>query len=260
MSGKFEHLSFEPPFVHVQDGVRSLHFTYGEVQSSMRLDQPDDLEIDYTRTMMGFVLLQPQPRHITMIGLGGGSLAKFCYRHLPSARITAVEINPAVIALRREFGIPEDDARLQVLADDGAQYLQHAASDVDVLLVDAFDYAGQSPQVCSQAFYDDCLRCLQPGGVMAVNLHADHPEFELHLERIAASFRGNAVQVLSEEESNCVVLAGRGRPVTVQALRTPTAPSSNTASWQEPLQRELQRISWQASAVRPSRLVPPARA
>jgi hypothetical protein len=27
------------------------------------------------------------------IGLGGGSLAKFCYRHLPNSRITVVEIN-----------------------------------------------------------------------------------------------------------------------------------------------------------------------
>ena len=94
MTGPFENLNFDAPFVVNVDGVRSLHFTMGEVQSSMRTDRPDELELDYTRTMMGFLLLNPQPRAIAMIGLGGGSLAKFCHRHLPSARITAVENNP----------------------------------------------------------------------------------------------------------------------------------------------------------------------
>lgn len=59
----------------MEDGaVRSLHFTIGEIQSSMRLDRPDELEVDYTRTMMGFLLLASRPRYIAMIGLGGGSL------------------------------------------------------------------------------------------------------------------------------------------------------------------------------------------
>ena len=35
-----------------------------------------------------------------MIGLGGGSLVRFCHRHLPHSRMTVVEINPAVVALR----------------------------------------------------------------------------------------------------------------------------------------------------------------
>ena len=45
-----------------------------------------------------------------MIGLGGGSLAKFCHHYLPETRITVVEINPHVIAMRRHFQVPDDDA------------------------------------------------------------------------------------------------------------------------------------------------------
>jgi spermidine synthase len=252
MTGKFEDLSYEQPFVVLNDGVRSLHFTYGEVQSSMRVAEPDELEIDYTRTMMGFLLLTPQPRNITMIGLGGGSLVKFCHRHLSSARVTVVEINPGVIALRREFGIPDDDARLSVIADDGALYMQRELPPIEVLLVDAFDYSGQSPQICSQAFYDDCFRRLAAGGVMAVNLHVDHPEYDFHLERIARSFKGNAVQAMAEEEGNSIVFAARGRPATVQALRSGNhdAPTA--------LKREFDRIGWCASGLPVSALVPRA--
>src|SRR6185369_6747562 len=100
-------------------------------QSSMLDDRPDELQVDYTRTMMGFLLLEPEPREIAMIGLGGGSLAKFCHRHLRSARITAVENNPGVIALRNEFAIPADDERLSVVAEDGAAFVRERAGRFD---------------------------------------------------------------------------------------------------------------------------------
>jgi spermidine synthase len=59
-----------------EDGAsKSLHFTLGELQSRMLTHQPWRLDLDYTRTMMGFLLFQPAPVHIGMIGLGGGSLA-----------------------------------------------------------------------------------------------------------------------------------------------------------------------------------------
>jgi spermidine synthase len=177
MGAKFEDLRFAAPFVLGEGGVRSLHFTIGETQSSMRCDRPDELQIDYTRTMMGFLLLQPAPREILMIGLGGGSMAKFCHRHLASARVTVVENNPAVIELRREFRIPDDDERLSVIAADGAAFLREFDGGADALLVDAFDEGGQPPALCSQAFYDDCRRALAPGGVLVVNLHVDDTNF-----------------------------------------------------------------------------------
>src|SRR3954464_3646611 len=101
MPARFSNLNFDAPFVAQDGNSRSLHFTLGETQSAMRLDRPDELAIDYTRTMMGFLLLNPRPRNITMIGLGGGSLVKFCRRHLRLAPMTVVENNPGVVALRK---------------------------------------------------------------------------------------------------------------------------------------------------------------
>jgi hypothetical protein len=51
------------------------------------------LELEYTRGMMAFLLFQRMPRDIALIGLGGGSLAKYIHRHLPDSRLTALEIN-----------------------------------------------------------------------------------------------------------------------------------------------------------------------
>ena len=248
MPGPFANLRFEEPFV-IQDGdARSLHFTIGEIQSKMRLDRPDELQVDYTRTMMGFLLLAPRPRTVAMIGLGGGSLVKFCHRHLPSARIAVVENNPGVVALRTEFGIPDDDARLSVLVDDGAAFVAAAdARTLDVLLVDGFDAHGQPPQLCSQAFYDDCFRALAPGGVLVVNLHTDHPEHGILVERIAGSFRGNAMQVLTRDTCNCVLFAARSRPVTLQALRGLEWSVVLDAQVQRQLRAEFAHIGWNAA-------------
>jgi spermidine synthase len=248
MPAPFANLRFEEPFV-IQDGnARSLHFTIGEIQSKMRLDRPDELQVDYTRTMMGFLLLAPRPRTLAMIGLGGGSLVKFCHRYLPAARITVVENNPGVVSLRGEFGIPDDDARLSVLVDDGAAFIGAAATrTLDVLLVDGFDANGQPPQLCSQAFYDHCFRALAPGGVLVANLHTDHPEHGVLVDRIASSFRGNAMQVLTRDRCNCVLFAARSRPVTVQALRGLDWSAALDTQAQGQLRGEFAHIGWNAA-------------
>src|SRR5438045_2644595 len=72
------------PFTYEEGGSLSVHFgATGTVQSQMLVDAPDLLVLDYTRTIMGFLLFLAQPEHIGMIGLGGGSIQKYCYRYLP---------------------------------------------------------------------------------------------------------------------------------------------------------------------------------
>lgn len=63
-----------------------------------------------------------------MIGLGGGSLAKYCYRHFPQTEITVIEISPDVIALRNEFAILADDTRFRVLPGDSSHWVTDTAS------------------------------------------------------------------------------------------------------------------------------------
>lgn len=59
---------FTKPFVHDDGQARSLHFTKGELQSRMNRHSPWQLEVDYTLTMMGFLLLQPAPASIAWWG------------------------------------------------------------------------------------------------------------------------------------------------------------------------------------------------
>jgi spermidine synthase len=158
------------PFVYEEGDLASLHFEIDSVQSLMDKSLPDQLILTYTRIMMGFLLINEHPEHIGMIGLGGGSLPKYCYRHLPRARISIAEISSEVIALRTYFQIPKDNNRFKVLLEDGAEFVRRQPGAFDVLMVDGFDIKGQPPQLCSQPFYEDCYQALTPNGILVVNL------------------------------------------------------------------------------------------
>lgn len=188
-----------------------LQFTGGVSQSRMRTFRPDELLVDYTRTMMGSLLFRPDPRAIGMVGLGGGSQVKFCHRHLPGARVEVAENNPHVLALRRTFRIPRDDARLQVLLADGAEFVRERRGRFDILLVDGYDEGGIPAALSSQRFYDDCRDALAAGGVMAGNLYAT--DFAAHVDRLQRSFGRERVWVLEEKrQSNRVAFAWTGDP------------------------------------------------
>jgi spermidine synthase len=195
------------PYLSEREGVLTLHFNDASIQSEMSIDTPDELVVAYTRAMMSFLLLQPAPKSIAMIGLGGGSMAKYCYRYLTQTDITVVEINPDVIALRNEFAIPADDARFRVLLGDGAHWVTDAAMKPDVLIVDGFDAGGLPAQLSSQRFYDDCFAALSDKGIMVVNLWGGYPHYDEYLARIHNSFSDRVVIVDAEDSVNKIVLA-----------------------------------------------------
>lgn len=230
------------PFVQESGGTRSLHFSVDEVQSRMDLRKPDALHLAYTRMMMGFLLFDPAPARVLMVGLGGGSLAKFCHRHLPSARIDVVEINPFVIALRDEFRVPPDGERFRVIEADGARHLRETESRYDVILVDGYDRQGLPEALSSQRFYDDCAGALTANGLLVVNLHAHHRLHKVHVARIARSFDDALIVVDDTTRDNRIAFAEKGRPpaaIRIGPLRRPR--TLDEPAWQA-LQPSFSRI------------------
>lgn len=195
------------PFVLEQDGVRSLYFNLRFIQSSMRLDDPDALDLPYTRRMMAFLLFNARPRRVLLLGLGGGSLAKFCYRRLPGVEIKAVELDPDVIAFRDEFRVPRDDERFAVVQGDGAQYVAQCAQRADVILVDAFDDAGVAPSLTRADFFLDAYRCLSGNGIVVMNIAGDKAEYASHVDQLREVFAGRLLAMPVGEDGNFVVFA-----------------------------------------------------
>ncbi|MBR7956778.1 spermidine synthase [Burkholderia cenocepacia] len=195
------------PFVLETEHAVSLHFDHFGTQSFMSLRDPVRLALGYTRVMMGFLLLQAEPAHICMLGLGGGSLAKYCYRHLPGTTLDAVEINPDVIALRDVFRIPADDARFRVVCADGADHLERADVRTDVILHDAFVADGRRGRCTGGTFLDMCRARLSESGVLAINFMDDDPALPEHLEQLRSVFGSSYALVPCGDDNNFVAFA-----------------------------------------------------
>ena len=205
------HLSPPAPIVTTVGDRRTLEFTPGDIQSEMRLSRPSALVLAYARAMMCFALLVPRPRHIVMVGLGGGSFAKFCHRHFPLARITVLEVRADVIALRGQFQVPPDDARLRVLHVDAAAWLSGQDAMADVLLVDGFDAAGLPPALSSARFYADCRQALRPGGVLVANIFTYDPGYVTAVQRLHDAFGGAVCWLSGMAGNNQILFAQRPR-------------------------------------------------
>lgn len=198
------------PFIYEESTTLAMHFDMNSIQSVMRKDDPERLVLGYTRTMMGFLFFHPEPERIAMIGLGGGSLAKYCVKYLPDTHFTAVEVNEKVIALRDKFRIPSDNEKFRVLHANGADYVANRSEKIDVLLVDGFNEDGHSTKLCSAGFYDNCYAKLRDDGVMAVNLLANDLKYGTYTSRMRDSFDDKVVVVDAEEHGNKIAFAYKG--------------------------------------------------
>jgi spermidine synthase len=198
-----------PPRLHINSQTRSLSFDSDLIQSSMKLDAPEELLLEYTRAMMGFVLFNPSPASALMIGLGGGSIVKYCHKHLPDTHMTVVEIEQNVIDMRYEFAVPPDDERLSVICDDGARFVSLTEQRYDVILVDGFHADGQPMALCTPAFYRHCAQALRPDGMLVINMHGQQPGLSLMVRRVSKVFRSSVIAVAVDDGDNQVVFAGQ---------------------------------------------------
>jgi spermidine synthase len=109
-----------------------------------------------------------------IIGLGGGSLARYLLYHFPTCKLKAVEYRASVVKIARShFGLPLD-SRLKVIVDDGGSYVhqqaQTHAEAYSLIMVDAFDVDGLANSIASIGFFDACKTLLKPDGMLLVNL------------------------------------------------------------------------------------------
>ena len=206
-------------------GVRSLHFGSDWVQGSMRIARPWALELDYTREMMASLLLRPEhdwPRRVMLVGLGAASLTKFLYRHRPQARLTVVEIDPAVVAAAYQFfKLPDDPARIHIEIGDGADYVAKSRARFDLILVDGFDADARTGRLDTLPFYLDCKARLGDEGLLSVNLLSRRKHYRHSLERLEEAFDGRALAFPSCDSGNTIAFAATGETVkaTLAELR-----------------------------------------
>jgi spermidine synthase len=213
-SARYNQPGHPPATITEFQGVRSLHLGTSWVQGAMRIAKPDAIELEYVQMMMMWMLFHDQPRHIVQLGLGSAALTKFCYQRFPDANVTAVELNPNVIAICQAlFGLPPNDGRLNVAEMNALDFVMDPANhgSVDILQVDLYDEEARGPVLDTPEFYQACFDCLGENGIMTTNVFGEFSNYDKNLQAMELVF--DAVVWLPEvHDANIVVIAFKHAP------------------------------------------------
>ncbi len=105
------------------------------------------------------MLLHPNPKKILIIGGGDGGAAREALKHGVES-IKLVEIDENVIeACKKYIGIDEgalSDARVEILLEDGIEFVKNCEDKFDVVIVDGSDPDAVSKPLISKDFYSKC--------------------------------------------------------------------------------------------------------
>lgn len=152
-------------------GFRSLHFGRdGARQSVVKPGDPDHLELPYAKVAMIGLAMPARVQRVLVVGLGGGSLPSFLRKHFPAAEIDAVDIDPEVIKVAKEyFGFREDSSMRAHLAD-GRGFIEAVRRPYDIIFLDAFGSDSVPERLTTMEFLRAVRRALAPDGVVVGNI------------------------------------------------------------------------------------------
>jgi spermidine synthase len=214
----------------------------------MLIKEPFKIELDYVQRMMAWLLFVPSPSvkdlQAVQLGLGAAAITKNCYKTL-GMKTAAIEINPAVIAMCRQwFKLPPDNIRLEVVLADAGREIQQTRwlQSVDALAVDLYDHEAAAPVMDSPAFYADCRAVLTDTGIMTVNLFGRNNSYKASLEKIQTAFGSDCVWAFQPtREGNTVVMAFRTSP-RVDADVLAQRADSIEGRWELPAKKWLKML------------------
>lgn len=196
-----------------EDGNRYLHFGSVWIQGAMRINDPFQLELDYTRQLFAGLLFNPQPKNFLLLGLGAASATKFAWKQFPRARVTSIDRNPAVMSCARQyFSLPPESTRHRAVVDDGAIWVAAHPASTDYLIVDVYDAAAKGPVLSSPEFYADCRSAMMSDrvSVLAVNLFGKHASSKINIDNIWRAFEGRVLLLPATERGNLIAFALTG--------------------------------------------------
>ena len=142
-----------------------------------------------------------EARRVLIIGGGDGGALREVLRHPGIKLARMVEIDPGVIDISRQFlpGLNQgafDDARADLVINDGCDYVRTCGEKFDVILIDSTDPVGPGEVLFREEFYRDCRGILADGGILTAQCGVPFfqaRELTTSYQRLASVFKDTAV-------------------------------------------------------------------
>lgn len=152
------------------------------------------------------------PRSVLMLGLAGGTAYRVLRHLLPDCELTAIDIDPEIIALAREH-MNLDELGIEIHVADAYPWLAKNRRKFDVVFDDIY-LAGKTdvfrPRSWDPALLANLRGALNPGGVLAVNLVTGegHRSMQSLTRKILRESFPVVRSLRTEEGMNEVLVAG----------------------------------------------------
>ena len=139
------------------------------------------------------ILAHGAARSVLIVGGGDGGMAREALRHKGVERVVMVEIDAGVIEFSKRYlpgigGGAFDDARLEVVIADGADYMRDATEQFDVIIIDSTDPIGPGETLFTNSFYANAKARLAENGILVTQNGVPFMQSE-ELEASMAAFK-----------------------------------------------------------------------
>ena len=110
-------------------------------------------------------------KNVLIIGGGDGGMLREVCKHSSVEHITQVEIDDKVVEMCKQY-LPNhsagayDDPRVEIVIDDGANFVNTTDKKFDVIISDSTDPIGPGGALFTLDFYGACKKCLNPDGIL----------------------------------------------------------------------------------------------
>ena len=114
------------------------------IQSQVNLDALHEHRLEYTELSFCGLLIQPEPRRVLVLGLGGGVIPRELRYYYPEAEIDVAEIDGAIPPLAAKYFAFTEDPKLKVYVEDGRIFIKKRlrlkeVPKYDIIILDAFN-------------------------------------------------------------------------------------------------------------------------
>jgi spermidine synthase len=128
------------------------------------------LELRYAPGMFVGLAFCSRPQRILIVGVGGGTLPMFLHKHFPQTAIDAVDIDPDVIQVARDYFGLQVDQQLRAHASDGRKFIEQCRDPYDIIMLDAFSNDEIPFSLATREFLQAVRRAVTPDGVVVGNV------------------------------------------------------------------------------------------
>lgn len=201
--------------VEEKHGLRCLKFNVrssNTQQSCMLVNDPKQLVFNYTKLLFSSLLLNPDPKNILIIGLGGGTMSNALHQLFPKVSITNVEIDPAVIKVARSYFNFVENEKVISVVQDGRIFVKRAIlkkEKYDWVILDAFNGDYIPEHLMTQEFLQEIKKILNKNGVLSANTFSISDLYDYESATYKSVF-GDFFNVRNNKNSNRIILTRLG--------------------------------------------------